>query len=352
MTAADEAGGLLTNGSVALAARAALPDSAWDRLVGGAESETTARRNRLALDCIALRPRVLAGSGDVDTSTTWLDLPLRMPLLLASVGDARELTPRGADATTAAAWGFGTIPFVGAAHATSQRLSGPAVIEIAAHDTDDVIDDNLALAERGGWAAVCVNMLPDALGRRERESVTIPAAAPRLRDVWRVAAHVVEHAAVPVIAKGVTNGDDARRAVDHGCRGIYVSNLGGRVLDHGQATIDALAGVVAAVDGRAETIVDGGFARATDIAKALAFGARAVAIGRLHGLGLAAGGEVGLRSVLENIEDELRITMALLGVDEVAGITTDQVIGGVPPVQIPHDTSAFFRSARRFRPCD
>jgi isopentenyl diphosphate isomerase/L-lactate dehydrogenase-like FMN-dependent dehydrogenase len=334
---------LLTNGEVARVARARLTDDGWTRLVGGAESETTARRNRLGLDCIALRPRVLAGVGEVDTSTSLLGFPLRIPVLLAAIGDARELTARGVAAVTAAASQFGTIPFVPAEAHGGATMNGPAFLEVSPFDDDDVIGRHVDAAERGAWSAICLNLIPCHLGRDERHPVSLPAMPARTIDVWRVVGQVARRTRLPIIAKGVTNADDARRAIDHGCAALYVSNCGGRALDHGLATIDDLATVARTADERIPTIVDGGFMRATDVVKALALGATAVAIGRLQGLGLAAGGESGLLAVLGNLDDELRVTMALLGTATVGAIGRAHVIEGVEPVQLPHETSAFFR---------
>ena len=336
---------LLTNGSVAAAARAALTDHAWEALVGGAETETTAHRNRLALDCIALRPRVLVGVGDVDPSTTFLGHPLRVPVLLASIGDARDLTGHGVDDAIATASDFGSLAFVARPRDGSPGpTSAATVMELSAHDGEELLDHQIDTAERGACPAVCLNLMPHAQGRRERDPDDLPRMPLQTRDVWRVASQVAGRTRLPVIAKGVMNAEDAQRALDHGCVALYVSNYGGRALDHCQATIDVLAEVVGAADGRAEVIVDGGFMRATDIVKALAFGAQAVAIGRLQGLGLAACGATGLLRVLANLEEELRICLALLGVTTVGALNRGHLFLDAPPVQLPHDTSAFFRS--------
>src|SRR3990167_7628455 len=85
-----------------------------------------------------------------------------------------------------------------------------------------------------------------------------------------------QHMKLPLILKGVATAEDARMSVEHGADVVYVSNHGGRQLDHGQGTIEVLPEVVAAVDGRAEVLFDGGVLRGTDVVKAIALGARAV----------------------------------------------------------------------------
>ncbi|MEK7839210.1 MAG: alpha-hydroxy acid oxidase, partial [candidate division NC10 bacterium] len=132
----------------------------------------------------------------------------------------------------------------------------------------------------------------------------------------------------------------AALACDLGVDGIYVSNHGGRQLDHGRGTTEALPEVVAAVGGRATIIVDGGFLRGTDIVKAVALGAAAVGIGRLACFGLAAAGQAGLVRVLELLEEEIRICLGLLGVEQVAQLDRSH-LHPATPVALPHATSAF-----------
>ena len=117
--------------------------------------------------------------------------------------------------------------------------------------------------------------------------------------------------------KGINTADDARRAVDHGVDVVYVSNHGGRQLDHGRGCIDALPEVAAAVDRRVPIVVDGGFMRGTDVIKGLARGATAVGVGRLEALAMAAGGAPAVTRALELLEVEIRTNMALLGVRSV-----------------------------------
>jgi glycolate oxidase len=121
---------------------------------------------------------------------------------------------------------------------------------------------------------------------------------------------------------------------------VYVSNHGGRQLDHGRGAIDVLPEVVRAVAGRARIIVDGAFMRGTDVVKAIALGADMVGIGRLTCCGLAAAGAPGLVRVLELLEDEIRICLGLLGADRLAVLDASYV-HPAPPVTIPHVTSAF-----------
>ena len=143
-----------------------------------------------------------------------------------------------------------------------------------------------------------------------------------------------------MILKGIATADDARLAIEHGVEGIYVSNHGGRQLDYGRGTIDILPEVVAEVDGRAEIIVDSGFMRGTDIVKAMILGANAVGIGRLQGFGVAAGGVRGVVRVLELLETEIKITLALLGVTGYDKLDSSYLKASDAMVE-PHVLSAF-----------
>jgi isopentenyl diphosphate isomerase/L-lactate dehydrogenase-like FMN-dependent dehydrogenase len=130
---------------------------------------------------------------------------------------------------------------------------------------------------------------------------------------WEDFAWIRERFGGPVIAKGVLTGDDARRAVDAGASAIIVSNHGGRQLDRAPATVPALIEVLAAVGDEAEVYVDGGFRRGSDVAAAIALGARAVMIGRPWAYGLAAAGEAGIASVMEVFRTGIARTLRLLG---------------------------------------
>jgi glycolate oxidase len=122
----------------------------------------------------------------------------------------------------------------------------------------------------------------------------------------------------PLILKGIATAEDARLAVEHGADAVYVSNHGGRQLDHAQGTIEALPEVVNAVNGRAEVYWDGGVQRGTDVIKAIALGARAVGVGKMLGWALAASGEAGLKRMLELMDVEIRTAMGLMGVTSLS----------------------------------
>ena len=314
-------------------ARVNVNQNAWDYIVGAAETETTMRRNRMALDEIAFRPRVLRDVSKVDASAERFGRKLRLPVMMAPVGALEIFDPAGAAAVTRAAGKFG------AAHMLSS-VSDPGLEKVAEAAPDALrlyqlyvrgdkewVDSTIKRALEFGYRAICLTVDRAAYGRRERDlakghrptarvghaSETFQAAF-NWDDVDRIRSYVN----VPLVLKGISTAEDAEIGVARGVDGIYVSNHGGRQLDHSQGTISALPGIVAAVGGRAEIIVDGGILRGTDVLKALALGATAVGIGRLQGIALGAGGEDAVVRMLEIVENEIVRSMTLLGVTKIA----------------------------------
>lgn len=139
-----------------------------------------------------------------------------------------------------------------------------------------------------------------------------------IRELWRG----------PIVIKGVLTADDARRSLDEGATAIVVSNHGGRQLDGVSPTLRALPEVVAAVNGRAEVLMDGGVRRGTDIVKALCLGARAVLCGRGYAYGLAAAGEAGVQRAIEIFREDLERTLRLLGCPSVSALDSSYVDAG------------------------
>jgi isopentenyl diphosphate isomerase/L-lactate dehydrogenase-like FMN-dependent dehydrogenase len=145
------------------------------------------------------------------------------------------------------------------------------------------------------------------------------------RLTWDDVEWLMKTTRLPVGLKGIMAVRDARRAVEMGVRFVWVSNHGGRQLDQGQSSIDALPPIVDAVAGRAEIVVDGGFNRGADVVKGLARGATLVAVGRTALWGLAADGAAGAARAMEILREEVRTTMGLCGRTRVADLTPDLV---------------------------
>jgi isopentenyl diphosphate isomerase/L-lactate dehydrogenase-like FMN-dependent dehydrogenase len=211
-------------------------------------------------------------------------------------------------------------------------------------------DDFVRRARDHGFTAFCLTVDVAMYSRRERDLIG------RFIKPWRATAgdgiafqsglswdqvkRFKDRHDLPLIIKGIATVEDARIAVEHGVDVVYVSNHGGRQLDHGLGSTAVLPDILKAIDGKIPVWVDGGFVRGTDVVKAIALGASAVGIGRLCGLGLAAAGAAGLVRTLELLEDEIRIALGLLGVTSYAELTP-QHLAAAPPVGEPGVFSAF-----------
>ena len=136
---------------------------------------------------------------------------------------------------------------------------------------------------------------------------------------------------LPLVVKGIMTAEDGRQCVEHGVRGVIVSNHGARQLDTTFASVEVLPEVVEAVNGKVEVYLDGGVRRGTDVLKALALGARAVLVGRPLFWGLAVDGEAGLRSVLQMLRDELEMAMGMCGRPTIQSIDLS-LLGTMSPL--------------------
>ncbi|MFN3743525.1 MAG: alpha-hydroxy acid oxidase [Hyphomicrobiaceae bacterium] len=314
-------------------AREALSKETWDYLMGGADTETTLERNRLAIESIAFRPRVLRDVAKVDLSTRFLGHTLRLPVILAPIGSLQDLCPAGGVAPTKAAASFGVLHMLssvckpGLEEVAAAAPDYPKIFQLYVRGDAAWVDERVAAAVAHGYAGLCLTVDLDYYGRRERDiakrykptarraSGSAGAGDPfQAAFSWQDVARIRKKCRVPMLIKGIATAEDARIAVDHGIDAVYVSNHGGRQLDHGRGSFADLPEVVDAVKGQCQIVVDGGIYRGTDIVKAMALGADAVGIGRLQGLALAAGGEAALTRALEILEDETRRVLGLLGV--------------------------------------
>ncbi|MFC1863346.1 alpha-hydroxy acid oxidase [Thermodesulfobacteriota bacterium] len=341
---------------VVLEAYRKLNSNIWDHITGGSESETALRRNRQALDSIAFRPRVLRDVSRIDTSTNFLGQEIRIPLLLAPIGSIDQIYPQGAELTLEAARDFGIYGFQSSINPlsiedASSMIGDSLIFQLYIQGDDAWTDAYLDRIAESNCRAFCLTVDLAYYGRRERDRFNRYAPPGRhkgerdgfqyrARMTWDLVDKAHEALDIPVIVKGIATAEDARIAVEHSVEVIYVSNHGGRQLDHGRGCIEVLPEIVEAVDNKAEVVVDGGFMRGTDILKAIAIGARAVGIGKLQAWALAADGKDGVRRMLEILEEEISISMGLLGVNRLDQLDTGY-LHPVPPVKASNEFSAF-----------
>jgi glycolate oxidase len=336
-------------------ARQNLNQNDWDYIVGGAESETTLRRNRMALDSIAFRPRVLRDVSKVDTSVSQFGRKLRLPVTFAPVGSLESFHAAGAESVVRAVKEFG------AAHMLSS-VCEPGLEDLAKAAPDalrfyqlyvrgdaDWVDDHVERAIAHGYSAFFLTVDTAHYSRRERDIAKRFVAAGRRRTQnrdaqaaldWRTVERIKKRFKIPLGIKGVATAEDAKIALEHGVDWVYVSNHGGRQLDHGRGSLDALPEVVDAVAGRAKVLVDGSICRGTDIVKAIATGADLVGIGRMQCFALACGGEAGVLRLLELLEDEVQRCLGLLGAPSFADLNRS-FLHAAAPANAPHVLSAF-----------
>ena len=336
-------------------ARQNLDQNDWDYIVGGTESETTLRRNRMALDALAFRPRVLRDVSRIDTAVERFGRRLRLPVVLAPVG-ALEVFHQGGGATAArAAQEFGVAHMLSSVCEPGLEAVAEAapdalrIYQLYVRGDAAYVDDHVRRAMAKGYAAFCLTVDTAVYSRRERDLAKRFVTAGRRRVSgrefqaaldWRTVARIKQNFEIPLALKGIATREDAVRAVEHGVDWIYVSNHGGRQLDHGLGAMEMLPEIVEAVGGRAKIMIDGAFCRGTDIVKALIFGADLVGLGRMQCFALAAAGQAGVVRLLELIEDEVQRCLGLLGVTSFAELDRSYVRPAAP-ANPPHVLSAF-----------
>jgi L-lactate dehydrogenase (cytochrome) len=358
-------------------ARRRLPSGARAYLEGGGEDEYTLRRNRTAFDDIELLPQALHDVSRIDTTTTLLGRPAPLPIVLAPIGAPRMVHHEGELAVARASrhagvpYAISTLGTV-SVEAVAAATDVPLWFQLYVWGDRGEAREALARARAAGFHALLLSIDTAVRSKRERElhaGLSLPTPQLRLRTfldgalhpAW--AWHFLTSEAIsfpnisrsgpesrakvedmfdgtvrwddlewirdawdgPIGLKGVLRADEARRAADEGLDAVIVSNHGGRQLDHVPATIEVIAGIVDAVDGRLEVLMDSGIRRGSDIVAALALGARGVLIGRAHLYGLAAAGEAGVRHAVDILAEELRMTMALTGATRLDQLTRDLV---------------------------
>jgi lactate 2-monooxygenase len=354
----------LEPGALEAAARERFAPEAFGYVAGSAGTESTARANRAAFDRWQIVPRFLRDVSVRDHSTTVLGTPMPAPIALAPIGvqgivhpDA-ELAVAKAAASVGLPMGLSTVSSYRLEEVAAVNGDSPRWFQLYWPKDREVGASLLARAKAAGFSALLLTLDTFILAWRPRDLETAylpflhrfglanyesdPAFLAGLdkspdedptasilhwqsmfgdpRNTWADLAWVREHWDGPIALKGVLHPDDARRGVDAGVEGILVSNHGGRQIDGSIASLDALPAVVAAVDGRADVLLDSGVRTGSDVIKALALGANAVLIGRPYIYGLGLGGEAGVRHVLRSLLAELDLSMALAGCASLADV--------------------------------
>ncbi|KAJ2637027.1 hypothetical protein GGF40_002636 [Coemansia sp. RSA 1286] len=352
-------------------ALATLDRNALDYYRSGAQDMHTLRDNQRAFDRIALRPRVLRDVSRIDTTTKLLNHQISSPICIAPTAMQRMAHDSGESATARAAQRTNTCMCLSSWSTTSIEDvalaapgSAPRWMQLYVYKDREATKKLVERAQDSGYEAIALTVDTPFLGRRLadiRNKFQLPdhltmanfadqaktqvAAKANIQNAaenasglasyvasqidptlsWRHVAWVKSVAKIPVLVKGILTAEDAKLAVDAKVDGIIVSNHGGRQLDTVPATIDVLEEVVKAVNGRVPVYLDGGVRRGTDVFKALALGAKAVFLGRPVLWALKYNGEDGVVEMLEMINEEFRLAMALSGCVRVSDINRDHV---------------------------
>ena len=357
-------------------ARQRLPAPLFHYIDGGADDETTLRRNTDAFDEYDLVPNVLAGVKGVDISTEVLGQRLSMPLFFSPTAMQRLFHHDGERALATVAKELGTMFGVSTIGTRSieelgQQADVPKLFQIYIHNDGAVTSDLMARCKEANFNALALTVDTVVAGNRERDYLTGMTTPPKLtlrsllsfathpewtlnyllregfdlpnvsryiaqgssiassvvnyindqmrRDIdWDQAALMVEEWGGPFAIKGVMSVADAKRCVQIGASAIMISNHGGRQLDGSRAPFDQLQAIADAVGGQIEIIVDGGIRRGTHVLKALAMGATACSGGRMYLYALAGGGTEGVRRAMNLLRDEMERDMLLMGCGNVS----------------------------------
>ncbi|MBX3510577.1 MAG: alpha-hydroxy-acid oxidizing protein [Hyphomonadaceae bacterium] len=346
------------------AAQRAMSPEAWAYTAGGAGLETTMAANRAAFSRHAIAPRMLAGAGRRDLGCEIFGVKAAAPIFTSPVG-VLEMMHKDADLAVARAMARLNLPLIISSQASfpMEEIAkaggeGPRFYQLYWGKSDAIAESFVKRAEAIGCTAIVLTLDTTMLGWRPRDldlgflpflhgkgiaqytsdpafRALLPAppeenpmaAAVQFTQVfsdpaldWGRIAKIRSWTKLPVILKGILRADDAAKAVSEGYDGVMVSNHGGRQVDGAQGALDALPGVVAAVNGRVPVLFDSGVRCGADIFKALALGAAAVGVGRPFVYGLALAGQAGVEAVMEYLLAELDFTMGLAGCTSIGEI--------------------------------
>ncbi|MDX1660522.1 MAG: lactate 2-monooxygenase [Gemmatimonadota bacterium] len=357
----------VTHSGLKKAARKALSTEAYGYVAGSAGTESTARANRSAFERHRIVPRHLRGVEMRDLSIELFGQRLQAPLLLAPIGvmgilhDEAELAVARAAAAVEMPIVLSTVSSKSLEEVAAVGEGAPRWFQLYWPSDPEFARSLLDRAKVAGYSAVVVTLDTFLLAWRPRDighgylpfmhgdglsnyfsdpvfrgSLEVPpeddpaAAVQRFATVfsnagvtWEDLDSLAEMTDLPIVVKGVLHPEDARKALEHGADGVIVSNHGGRQVDGAIASLDALPGVVDAVEGRVPVLFDSGIRTGADVFKAIALGADATLVGRPYAYALAVGGEEAVRETLLNLLAEFDLTMGLSGCRSVEEIGRD-----------------------------
>ncbi|MDC2976524.1 alpha-hydroxy-acid oxidizing protein [Candidatus Pelagibacter sp.] len=365
-------------------AKKRLPAPIFHYIDGGADDETTLKRNTNSFDDCDLIPNILRSVGEPDLSTTVFGRKIDMPIFLSPTAMQSLYHPDGDKASARAAEKFGTMYSMSTMASFSIEeianiSSGPKLFQLYIHRDKSFTDDLIDRCKRANFDGLCLTVDTLVAGNRERDHRTGFTTPPKftlesimnfaikpgwlfryftnkkfeLANIkhktdkgtsitksvidyvneqydpnmnWDDAEYCIKKWDGPFALKGVMSVEDAKRAVDIGCTAIIISNHGGRQLDGSRTPFDQLKAISDAVGDKVEIILDGGVRRGTHVLKALAAGATACSFGKAFLFSLGAGGQQGVERLLQNMHDEIRRNMILMGCKSVKELDRSKII--------------------------
>jgi len=365
-------------------AKKRLPAPIFHYIDGGADDETTLKRNTNSFDDCDLIPNILRSVGEPDLSTTVFGRKIDMPIFLSPTAMQSLYHPDGDKASARAAEKFGTMYSMSTMASFSIEeianiSSGPKLFQLYIHKDKSFTDDLIDRCKRANFDGLCLTVDTLVAGNRERDHRTGFTTPPKftlesimnfamrpgwlfryftnkkfeLANIkhktdkgtnitksvidyvneqydpqmnWEDAEYCIKKWDGPFALKGVMSVEDAKRAVDIGCTTIIISNHGGRQLDGSRTPFDQLKAISDAVGDKLEIILDGGVRLGTHVLKALAAGATACSFGKAFLFSLGAGGQQGVERLLQNMHDEIRRNMILMGCKSVKELDRSKII--------------------------
>ena len=365
-------------------AKKRLPAPIFHYIDGGADDETTLKRNTNSFDDCDLIPNILRSVGEPDLSTTVFGRKIDMPIFLSPTAMQSLYHPDGDKASARAAEKFGTMYSMSTMASFSIEeianiSSGPKLFQLYIHKDKSFTDDLIDRCKRANFDGVGLTVDTLVAGNRERDHRTGFTTPPKftlesimnfamrpgwlfryftnkkfeLANIkhktdkgtnitksvidyvneqydpqmnWEDAEYCIKKWDGPCALKGVMSVEDAKRAVDIGCTAIIISNHGGRQLDGSRTPFDQLKAISDAVGDKLEIILDGGVRRGTHVLKALAAGATACSFGKAFLFSLGAGGQQGVERLLQNMHDEIRRNMILMGCKSAKELDRSKII--------------------------
>jgi len=365
-------------------AKKKLPSPIFHYIDGGADDESTLKRNTESFNDCDLVPNILASVGKPDLSTTIFGKKIDMPIFLSPTAMQRLYHYDGDKASARAAEKFGTFYSMSTmANNSIEEIAdisnGPKLFQLYVHKDSSITDDLIARCRVSKFDGMCLTVDTLVAGNREKDHRTGFTTPPKLtlqslmsfalhpqwvfnyfthgkfemsnvknktdkgtniaKSVieyineqydpamsWKDAEYCVKKWNGPFALKGVMAVEDAKKAIDIGCTAIMVSNHGGRQLDGSRSPFDQVAAIRDAVGDKLEIILDGGVRRGTHVLKALAAGATACSFGRMFLFSLAAGGQKGVEHLLQNMHDEINRNMILMGCKNLKELNNSKLI--------------------------